>query len=168
LPTGLLSLASSRHEIGTGRVLKILVQHIIKEFRPSFVGWGGRMKRVPGFDQNINLWKKKELITSEDNHPEITLLLFHDSLVMDSAKTKTRRPKGYNRLVFSCQVNIMLSYRKGKLIARWGRKVMDPALAGPPDCRIFFFGSFLFLYQLVGKGGLWAESMQSLCSYQQT
>jgi len=88
LPTGLLSLASSRHEIGTGRVLKILVQHIIKEFRPSFVGWGGRMKRVPRFDQYIDVWKKKELITSEDSHPEITLLLFHHSLVMDSAKTK--------------------------------------------------------------------------------
>jgi hypothetical protein len=37
---------------------------------------------------------------------------------------------------------------KGKPIARWGRKVMDPALAGPPDCRrMLFLSAFLFKAQ---------------------
>ena len=33
--------------------------------------------------------------------------------------------------------------RKGKPTAKWGRKVMDPAGAGPPDCRKVPFGVFV-------------------------
>jgi hypothetical protein len=42
------------------------------------------------------------------------------------------------------------THRKGKPTVRWGRKVMDPALAGPPDCRKNY-ALAVFLFEKTAK-----------------
>ena len=44
----------------------------------------------------------------------------------------------------SCLKDVKFISRKGKLIARWGRKVMDLLRTDRQTAEVFYFGSFCF------------------------